>query len=162
MTAAVSASGLIPGSFLFVGFLPRAGAERRIALGKAAGSGFPFVVFESPLRTVATLSDLAAATDNRRAVVSRELTKVHEEIRRADLTELAEWYEGQPPKGEVVIVVAGVEAEAEATSDERVESTARALLEQGIKPSKAARELSAITGIGATEAYDIIRRIAKT
>lgn len=156
LLAAVVGSGLVPGQFQFVGFLPRAGSERQVALSRALGSGVPFVLFESPLRTLDTLRDLMALDGARQAVVARELTKLHEEFRRGRLTELVDAISEVPPRGEVVIVVGGPVAGEEVEADSPLQ-LARTLLASGLKPSKAARELGAITGLSGTEAYAIIR-----
>lgn len=87
--AAVSASGLVAGPFRFLGFLPRSGPERREALERVAGTPEPVVLFESPERTQGTLRDLAAIQPEREAAVARELTKLHEEMARGALRELA-------------------------------------------------------------------------
>ncbi len=85
LTAAVSVSGLINGPFLTLGFLPRKGKERAMALARAATTSYPVVIFESPNRLGKTLSDLASVFGQRRALVARELTKLHEELRWGEL-----------------------------------------------------------------------------
>lgn len=87
--AALSVSGLVTGGFRFLGFLPRSGPERREAIAVIAATPEPVVLFESPQRTAETLADLARAMPEREAVVARELTKVHEELVRGTLAELA-------------------------------------------------------------------------
>ena len=87
--AAVCASGLVTGAFRFVGFLPRSGPERRAALEKIASDADPIVLFESPERTADTLRALAEIGPSRPAVVARELTKMHEELVRGAISELA-------------------------------------------------------------------------
>lgn len=161
MIAAVSASGLVPGPFVFVGFLPRTGEERRVMLGKAVSSGFPFVLFESPLRASHTLRDVESASAGRPAVVARELTKLHEEIRRGLVAELAAGLEAAPPRGEVVLVIGAAVVSPAASTGAGVEELARSILAQGVKPSRAARELSAIAELDAAEAYAIVQRLAK-
>lgn len=159
--AAVSASGLVPGPFVFVGFLPRTGEERRVTLGKAVSTGFPFVLFESPLRAARTLRDVEAASAGRAGVVARELTKLHEEFQRGAAIELASRLEASPPRGEVVLVI-GAAAEIEALPGADVEELARSILAQGVKPSRAARELSSIAGLDAAEAYELVQRVVKS
>jgi 16S rRNA (cytidine1402-2'-O)-methyltransferase len=159
MVAAVSASGLVDGPFVFVGFLARKGEERRADLAKAAATGWPVVVFESPVRLAQTLDDLAQAFGDREAVVARELTKLHEEIVRARLSVLQHHFGEGPVRGEIVIVVGPVGDVAEAGTD--LQSLARRLLADGLKPSKAARELASIAGIPGDEAYAIVREIGR-
>jgi 16S rRNA (cytidine1402-2'-O)-methyltransferase len=102
--AALVASGLAAdGRFRFVGFLPRAGRSRKEMITLVCETPEPVVLFESPVRTRATLRDLADATPARRACVARELTKLHEEWLRGTLVDLAadprEWL------GEIAIVL---------------------------------------------------------
>jgi 16S rRNA (cytidine1402-2'-O)-methyltransferase len=154
---AVSASGLVEGPFVFLGFLTRKGEERRAEIARAAATGWPLVLFESPVRLAATLADLHSALGNREATVARELTKLHEELLTDSLEALAERYAGQEVRGEIVIVV-GPASEESAGAD--VESLIRRLLADGLKPSKAAREVAAIAGIPGDEAYALVRQFA--
>jgi len=95
LVAAVSASGLIDGPFLFAGFLPRSGEERRATLGRATAAGVPLVLFESPNRLAATLADLETWLGDVEAVVARELTKLHEEVVGGRLSALRERFGGR-------------------------------------------------------------------
>jgi len=162
LVAAISASGLAPGPFMFVGFLPRSGEERRLVLGKAITTGFPFVVFESPLRANRTLCEIDAAAPGRSGVVARELTKLHEEFRRGTIPELVALCADQPPRGEVTIVVGEGPQASTSVDGNEIEALAESILQQGVKPSKAARELSSITGITAAEAYELTQRLSRT
>ncbi|CAN5761100.1 16S rRNA (cytidine(1402)-2'-O)-methyltransferase [soil metagenome] len=162
LVAAISASGLAPGPFMFVGFLPRSGEERRLVLGKAIATGFPFVVFESPLRANRTLCEIDAAAPGRSGVVARELSKLHEEFRRGTIPELVALYADQPPRGEVTIVVGEGPQASTSVDGNEIEALAESILQQGVKPSKAARELSSITGITAAEAYELTQRLSRT
>ena len=102
--AALVASGLsADGRFRFLGFLPRDGTGRREAIALACETPEPVVLFEAANRTTKTLAELADATPGRPACVARELTKVHEELVRGTLLELA----GDPREwmGEVVLVL---------------------------------------------------------
>ncbi len=105
--AALCASGLAPQPFLFVGFLPRKGGARRAILEAQQGRAETFVLFESPHRVHATLAELAEILGpERRAAVARELTKIHEEVVRGTLAELAERF-AEGARGEVTLVVEG-------------------------------------------------------
>lgn len=152
--AAVSASGLVTGPFIFLGFIERRGEGRRLALGKALQSGWPVVLFESPQRLIDTLAELREVFGDRHAIVARELTKLHEEIVPGTLSELEAHFGAGEVRGEIVIVVgAGEDTGVEIN----VEQIARRLLADGLKPSKAARELASIANIGGDEAYAVIR-----
>lgn len=157
MIAAVSTSGLVDGPFLFGGFLPRESDERRRAIQRAAIAGVPLVLFESPNRLAQTLDDLLMSLGDVPAVVARELTKIHEEIRRGTLSELAGRYRAGEVKGEICIVVGAAAPIEGAASVEDASAIASRLLADGTRPSKAARELARITGIPSAEAYGIIR-----
>ena len=105
VTAGLSVSGMIGDAFLFLGFLPRRGKERREGLQRAAAVPETLVLFESPHRLAATLADLKEAMGNRRVAVGRELTKLHEEVFRGTLEEAGEHF--SLPRGEFVLVVEG-------------------------------------------------------
>lgn len=155
MAAAVSASGLVEGPFIFLGFLTRKGEERRAELAKAGSTGWPIVLFESPVRLGATLEDLSRVFGPRDAVVARELTKLHEEIVRDTLPGLAGRFSSGAVRGEIVVVVGPARETGEAMLD--LSGLARRLLADGLKPSKAARELASIAGIPGDEAYAVVR-----
>ncbi len=107
VAAAISAAGLPSDRFLFAGFLPPKAAARRDALAELGAVNATLVLFESAKRLCASLRELADVLGNREAVVARELTKLHEELRRAPLADLATFYETEgTTKGEVVILVA--------------------------------------------------------
>jgi 16S rRNA (cytidine1402-2'-O)-methyltransferase len=156
LAAAVSASGLVGGPFTFLGFLPRSGDERRLMLARAAWAGMPTVVFESPNRLVRTLGDFKTVFGNVEAVVARELTKLHEELRYGTLSELQQVFGDDGVRGEICIVIDSAETDV-TTNDTESATLAKNLLASGIKPSKAARELSRITGMSGSEAYEIVR-----
>jgi 16S rRNA (cytidine1402-2'-O)-methyltransferase len=114
VTAALAVSGLPSDRFCFEGFPPRRAGERARRFAGLAAEPRTLVFFESPRRTAATLAGLAAAFGpGRRAVVCRELSKAHEEIRRGTLGELADWATAGV-LGEVTLVVAGAPAGARA------------------------------------------------
>lgn len=156
LAAGVSVSGLIDGPFVTLGFLPRDAAPRQRVLGRAGATGWPLVIFESALRLAATLRDLATALGNRDAVVLRELTKVHEEVRPGVLVDLAAWAETETVRGEVVLIVGGNQT-GESRTDEAAEVVA-ALRRAGLSPSKAAREAASITGLPRAELYALAMR----
>ena len=105
--AALAVSGLPTDRFVFEGFLPRSGRARRERLDVLAGEIRTVILFESPRRVAATLSDLLAAAGDRRVAVARELTKLHQEVIRAPLSEALSLLRDRELKGEVVLVLAG-------------------------------------------------------
>jgi 16S rRNA (cytidine1402-2'-O)-methyltransferase len=107
LLAALTLAGLPTDRFLFAGFLPSKSGARRSALSDLRDTRATLVFFESAQRLGESLTDMAQILGPREAVVGRELTKLHEELRRGDLTSLAAAYASEtPPKGEVTLVVA--------------------------------------------------------
>ena len=154
--AALVASGLPAARFAFEGFLPRRGKERRERLAELARDERATIFFEAPGRAAATLADLAAAVGNdRRASLSRELTKLHEETWRGTLSELAGRAAHTPPRGEVTIVVAGgagASIEPKVGLEEGRSEVAR-LVAEGMSRSSAAREVAQRTGLARRELF---------
>jgi 16S rRNA (cytidine1402-2'-O)-methyltransferase len=141
--AALVLSGLPSERFSWIGFLPRGGAERRRALAALAEEPATLVLFEAPLRVAATLVDLGAAFGaDRRCALARELTKLHQEIVRGTLSELALRYAESPPRGEVTLVVAGAPAPAGLSEEELLREVERRLGE-GESPRTIAHGLAA-------------------
>lgn len=101
------ASGLPSARFVFDGFLPRTATARRRRLETLAREERTIVVFEAPHRVARTLTDAAAILGERPAALTRELTKVHEEVLQGTLPELAAMVATSPPRGEITIVIAG-------------------------------------------------------
>jgi 16S rRNA (cytidine1402-2'-O)-methyltransferase len=145
---ALVASGLPAERWRFVGFLPRKAAEREQLLAHAEET---LIAFESPRRLAATLRTLAELDAERPAAVCRELTKLHEEVRRAGAGELAEHFEARPPRGEIVLVVGA--APAGAHSREQASAALRELVDAGARARPAAAVIARLTGVGANELY---------
>ena len=156
--AALVSSGLPTDRFVFLGFPERKGKGRRALLDRVASSEETVVLFESPRRLVALLEALVEACGpERRVSVARELTKIHEEIRRGTLVEVAAYYRERPPKGEVTLVVAAGEQDALAADREaEAVSLAEELIGEGMKPSAAARELANRLRVARNDAYRIV------
>jgi 16S rRNA (cytidine1402-2'-O)-methyltransferase len=115
---ALTLSGLPPDLFLFAGFLPPRQAARKKALAAWRDLAATLIFYEGPSRLAAALADMADILGDRDAAVARELTKMHEEIRRGRLSALAAHYrEAGAPRGEIVIVVGPPDAEAAPLSE---------------------------------------------
>ena len=153
VAAAVSASGLIDGPFLTLGFLPRERGERLRLVARAATAGVPLVMFESAQRIGRTLQELVEILGDRRAVVLRELTKIHEEVRADSLSELRQWAEEAAPRGEIALVVASSPEAVASEAD--AESVVHMLRQFGLSASQAAREAASITGLPRSELYKL-------
>jgi 16S rRNA (cytidine1402-2'-O)-methyltransferase len=139
--AAVSVSGFSEGRFHFAGFLPRKGAHRVEMLEELRSLRAQLVFYESPHRLQETLLDLCAALGDRRALVARELTKLHEELARGTLSGLAAHFAGEV-RGEVVIVVTGMQPQVRAEDPAALEQEVRERLARGERPKEIAEALS--------------------
>ena len=160
VAAALAVSGLGADRYLFLGFLPRKGGDRRRLLEIVAESEWTVVVFEAPNRVADLLSDLAEVCgDDRHVAVSRELTKVFEETRAGTLAELAGYYADAPPRGEVTIVVAGTGKAAPEEETIDPETRARALLAQGMTRKDVADQVAEETGISRNAAYRLVNEL---
>jgi 16S rRNA (cytidine1402-2'-O)-methyltransferase len=148
---ALLASGLPPEPHVFVGFFPRRTAERRRLIAALAGLPATVVGFESPRRLGALLADLAADEPERAAAVGRELTKVHGEVVRGTLAELAERFR-VAPRGEVTVVLAPP-APPPPTPDEDLEAGLGLMLEAGMSPARAAEAAAALGAAPRNRAY---------
>ena len=158
---ALTLSGLPSDRFLFAGFLPPKSGARRRALGEVAAIGATLIFFESPRRLCASLADMAALLGERDIAVARELTKLHEEIIRGDLAELAAHYaETGAPKGEVVIVVGPPLATAAAALSEQFIHARLSELLQSASVRDASAQLAAETGLPRRALYARALRIA--
>src|SRR5690606_29097386 len=108
LLAALVVSGLEPEPFTFFGFLPRGGRAREERLARIAALDHTSILYEAPGRLAATLRDLADHCGaDREVAVARELTKLHETVFRGTLADAAAYYEREPARGEVVVVVSG-------------------------------------------------------
>jgi 16S rRNA (cytidine1402-2'-O)-methyltransferase len=149
VTAAVAVSGLGGAGFAFAGFLPRPAAKAAAAVRRLDACGLPVVAFESPQRLPGTLAALAEAQPDRRAVVCRELSKLHEQVERGTLSDLAETFSA-PPKGEVTLVLAAADAAADAGD---IPEDALAELVAAVGARRAAAIVSRLTGVPRNQVY---------
>jgi len=149
--AALVLSGLPPDVVLFAGFLPPRRAARRRVLERWSGLAATLVFFESAPRLAGCLADMSDLLGNRSAAVARELTKLHEEVRRGRLDDLAEHYrDAGPPRGELAIVIGAPEP----NPPDRAEVSERlraALAKAGVRD--AVTQLAAETGLPRRELY---------
>ena len=157
VVSALSVSGLPPGRFVFEGFLPRKPGDRRKRLAALATEPRTIVLFESPHRLAATLSDLAAIFGDRPAAVARELTKLHEEIKRGSLTALSEWAEATPPKGEIALVIGGaIHEDRPKPSRAELADLARALMDNGVARKDALVQVAQEAGVARRDVFDAL------
>ena len=148
VTTAVVASGLPVDRWRFEGFLPRRAGE----LERVLRSPETVVAFESPRRLPASLTALAALAPDRRAAVCRELTKLHEEIARGTLGDLARRFRDEA-KGEIVLVIGPAESAGAAPDLAFAVDALRRLVQSGARPRAAASVVAALTGARPNDLY---------
>lgn len=157
--AALAVSGLPTGRFTFEGFLSVNKKSRREHLTEVQNERRTMIFYEAPHKLAATLTDMLEAWGDRRVVLVRELTKLHEEILRTTLSEAAKRYGNGGAKGEFVLIVEGApQEESPACGEEDAVSLARALMEKGLSASEAAKRAAAETGRKKSEIYREITR----
>ena len=149
VTTALVASGLPTDRWRFEGFLPRRSGE----LERVLGGGETVVAFESPRRLPDSLAALAALAPDRPAAVCRELTKMHEDITRGSLAELARRFRSEV-KGEIVVVIGPAAGRTASAPDIAFAVDAlRRLVQSGARPRAAASVVAALTGTRANDLY---------
>jgi 16S rRNA (cytidine1402-2'-O)-methyltransferase len=154
--AAVSVSGFPEGRFHFAGFLPRKGKDRAAMMAELKPLRAQLVFYESPQRLSATLRDLAGALGDRSALVARELTKLHEELARGTLSQLAAHFSAEV-RGEVVIVVSGAPEQPATADPADLEREVRERLSRGERPKDIAEALAG--GSSKREIYQMAVRL---
>ena len=153
LVAALVVSGLPTDSFLYLGFLPRKRGKRTHLLSTLVGEARTLVAFEAPHRLLRTLKDIQETLGERTLAVTRELTKMHEEVVRGTTDEVIRHFETNPPRGEVTLVVQG--AEASSWDQDRVERALRRLQKEGLSGSVAAKEVAKMSRRPRAEVYSI-------
>lgn len=157
--AALASSGLPTDRFLFAGFLPAKQAARRARLEELASIPATLIFFEAPSRLADALADMAEALGvTREAAVARELTKLHEEVRRGRLGELAQSAATIEPRGEIVLLVAPP-PQLEVSDEELTERLKAALTNASVRD--ASREVAEALGVPRSRVYDLAVRIKR-
>ncbi|MDP9069373.1 MAG: 16S rRNA (cytidine(1402)-2'-O)-methyltransferase [Actinomycetota bacterium] len=158
-TAAISAlaiSGLPPARFVFEGFLPRKAGDRRRRLEELRDEERTLVFYESPHRVLDCLDDLYELFGDRPAAVVRELTKVHEEVRRGSLEQLRDKAREVPPRGEIVLVVGGALRRDRIADPEELAAAARALMSEGLQRKAALQQVAREAGVPKRAVFDAL------
>ncbi len=159
LLAALTVAGLPTDQFFFAGFLPPKRAARRARISELARIPATLVLYETGPRLAAALADLAAELGQREAAICRELTKLHEDIRRGDLAMLAQRYAAVEARGEIAIVIAPP-LEEERPSPEDADRLLRdALARASLKDAVA--EISAATGLPRRDVYQRALALAR-
>jgi 16S rRNA (cytidine1402-2'-O)-methyltransferase len=154
----------VAGPFVFEGFLPAGGRERRERLAALAIEVRPTVLFEAPHRLAATLKDLVALGDPMRSItLCREMTKLHEEVWQGCLAEAVSRLQTVSPRGEYTLVLAGATPAIAAPPDEAtLRARLRELLAAGLSRSEASRALARETGLGRKDLYRLSLALEET
>jgi 16S rRNA (cytidine1402-2'-O)-methyltransferase len=155
LVAALTASGLPTGGFLFAGFLPPRAGARRKALDALKAEPRTLVFYEAPHRIVETLSDALDIFGSRPAVIAREITKIHEEFLRGNLSELLEGARKRAPRGEITLMIGPGDPQAPQVDPavslkQRVEQLEA---ETGVDRKAALKQAARERGLGKREAY---------
>ena len=156
LVTALAASGQPTGRFTFEGFLAMNKKNRRAHRESLRGEERTMIFYEAPHKLVATLRDLADTFGREREIsLCRELTKLHEEIRRTTLGEAADWYGEETPRGEFVLVVRGAqpEEEGECTLEDGLTLAERLREEEGLSLRDAVRQAAKELGLSRNELY---------
>ena len=156
LVTALAASGQPTGRFTVEGFLAMNKKNRRAHLESLRGEERTMIFYEAPHKLVATLRDLADTFGREREIsLCRELTKLHEEIRRTTLGEAADWYGEETPRGEFVLVVRGAqpEEEGECTLEDGLTLAERLREEEGLSLRDAVRQAAKELGLSRNELY---------
>lgn len=152
--AALSLSGLDTSRFAFEGFLPKSGKLRRQRIEALKDERRTMVFYSGPHQILRDLADLFEAWGERKASVSREMTKLYEETRRGTLSSLTASWSGEPPLGELVLVVAGAPLREEEVSWESVLGQVRMLTEEGMRLKEASGKVAQRHGLSRRDVYN--------
>ncbi|MEY8444161.1 16S rRNA (cytidine(1402)-2'-O)-methyltransferase [Lactococcus ileimucosae] len=152
---ALIASGLVPQPHIFYGFLPRKKGEQKKFLEMKRSYPETQIFYESPYRVAETLENILQVYGDRQVTLVRELTKIYEEYRRGKISEILSSLKEQPIKGECLIIVSGFSGEVEIEGAEEtspLEAVAR-LVEEGIKPNVAIKQIAKERNLVRQELY---------
>jgi 16S rRNA (cytidine1402-2'-O)-methyltransferase len=155
--AGLVASGLLTDRFVFEGFLPTKDRDRKERLDLLQNETRTIIFYEAPHRLQSTLQNLLAIfSGDRRIVLARELTKLHEEFWRGTITEAIAVYNTRQPKGEFTLIIEGTKISQTLTmSEEQIVEEIQQLMQQGISRSQASRQLAKITSRSRQEIYQL-------
>lgn len=158
LITAISISGFPCGRFCFEGFLSMNKINRRTHLEELKAEKRTMIFYEAPHKLPATLKDMLFYFGDRKIVLVRELTKIHETVNQTTFKQAIEYYSENTPKGEFVLIVEGAKQEAVTYSLDDAVTIAKKLLEDGSSTSSAAKEASLLSGI---KKGDIYRELLK-
>lgn len=159
---ALSVSGMPTNKFIFEGFLASIKQKRRRRLQELADEERAVVFYESPHRLLDVLLDMYDILGDRNIAVIRELTKIHEEVKRDVLSEVIEHFKRERPKGEFTLVLAGAKEKKETldttVNDEEIIVKAEELVSKGMSVKDAVKQIASSLGISKRKVYNIVNK----
>ncbi|GAB4476774.1 MAG: 16S rRNA (cytidine(1402)-2'-O)-methyltransferase [Anaerolineales bacterium] len=157
--AALVASGLPTDHFLYLGFLPRKSSEQSRAIESVINFPYTLIVLEAPHRLVKTLSSLYQLLGDRRLVVARELTKLHEEFWRGRLSQAIEHFSSHEPRGEITLLIDGASKIASRWEEKHLIEVLRQNLVQNPNLKTLSHQLAKVSGWQSREIYRLILQL---
>jgi 16S rRNA (cytidine1402-2'-O)-methyltransferase len=152
--AALVVSGLPTDRFIFEGFLPREKKDRRQRMNFLKAEQRTIILYESPYRLIDTLMEFLQVLGDRKAAVSREITKKYEETIRGTLSEMISYFQDNPPKGEITLVIAGREEQKEVLIDTvQLKDEIKKLVNTGMAKKDAVKEIAMRHGLPKNQVY---------
>lgn len=156
VVSALAVSGLPTARFVFEGWLPRKEGDKRKRVTELESEQRTVVLFLSPHRAASDLTALAEGLGERRAALARELTKLYEEVKRGSLSELAQWASIEPPRGEMVLVVEGLQKGEPQIDADELASRAYELMDKGLSRKEAMAEVARAAGVPRRAVFDAL------
>ena len=158
--AALTVSGLPTDSFLYLGYLPHKGSERRKAVEHVSNLPYTLIFLESPHRIVDSLEDLLFTLGDRRICVAREMTKLYEEYWRGSISGALEYFKSKDPRGEFTLVVEGKRKEESGKWEEsELMDAVRKELQKGKSAKEISVDLAAQSGWNKKDVYALINSV---
>ncbi|MBJ8326026.1 16S rRNA (cytidine(1402)-2'-O)-methyltransferase [Streptococcus pacificus] len=153
---ALIASGLVPQPHIFYGFLPRKASQQKAFFEQKHSYPETQIFYESPYRVKETLSNMLSVYGDRQVVVVRELTKLYEEYQRGSITEVIDFIEDNPLKGECLIIVSGLEDDRKDLELENTDvlTMVNELISNGLKPNQAIKKVAKEYQLNRQEVYN--------
>ena len=158
ITTGLSVAGMRAQRFIFLGFLPREGSERRRLLSEVSLWRYPIVIYEAPHRLVETLTQLLQVLGNRKVVVARELTKQFEEVFASDLESVLRHFMSTEPRGEFTLIIEGAsklsQMKVEKVDEKDIDELIHKMLSEGSSTKEIVNRLVLEFGMRRKEAYE--------